>query len=211
MLCVSLCVLPVAAVSNQNLYWGFSIGQRFDYTLHLEVINGTEYLNLKDVDYYIVVKSLPAINDSVHSLGNLPSHPDFGCYYTNDTEVTPYSYIWLALPIGNWSLIIDLFLASPSSLTEDEIINTPTLAGFNFTMTSDNLTATSCEIYSKSTGALYTRQSIFQNVYHDIVFRHETRIDLIESSGSILPYLAIAGGAVLVIAIGVIIAKRARR
>jgi hypothetical protein len=209
-LCISFCAMPAPTVTNQNLYWGFDIGQRFNYAYHLEEVNGTEILQLKNVSFYIIVESIPAINDSISSPSELLNYPEYGCYFSNGTEITYLPYLWQAYPIGNWSMIID-FLWKPGALTEDEIIDTPTLAGYNITSASDDSVISSSEVYLKSTGALYTRQYIFQHIRNNILFRVETRVDLIEPTTSISPIsigVLIAGGAAIVIVVGVVMVKR---
>jgi len=198
-----LLVPPVAASNDQGLYWGFSAGQRFDYMVSslTMVDNSTETTQKR---YYVMVESLPEIQETIVTFHDLPSTPNCSTYCENGTEMEDPAYLWFVLPTGNWSLLISFWL-SEHSVMEDDIIDTSALAGFNFTDEGKKSISIYSEIYQKSTGVLYNYLSILN--YTGPPHPHYSRIaiSLIESSNWTIPVAAVGGavavGALIVVAI----------
>lgn len=203
-LAIAICTSSVVAVTNQNLSWGISVGQRIDYDFYREVRNYNE-TEIWDFRFYNIIEDLPVIADDIDSWGEFPTTPNRTCYYENGTEPT-FPYIWYALPIGNWDMVIDLWL-DYSSINESNIIDTPQLVGYNCTWSWDdgNTTYIYAEIYSKSTGVLHTLQQ-YSPVSENFITSLE--IVLIPSNDIPVIYILVAGGVTAVILVAIVILKR---
>ncbi|RDE11743.1 MAG: hypothetical protein C4K47_09385 [Candidatus Thorarchaeota archaeon] len=204
----SLLAPPVAASNNQGLYWGFSAGQRVDYVVSSLNIadNSTETIEKR---YYVVVESLPEIQETIVTLRDLPTTPNCSTYCENGTETEDPAYLWLVLPVGNWSLLISLWL-SEQSVTEDNIIDTSTLAGFNFTDVGKKSISTYLEIYQKSTGVLYNYVSTLNYTGPPHPHYSSVEISLIDSSSWPIVPVAVGGAAVAgaVVVVAIILRRR---
>lgn len=198
---VAICTSSVFAATNQNLQWGISDGQRFDYSYYREVQNFND-TQIWDFQFYNIVDNLSVISDDIDNISEIPVAPNRTCYYENGTE-TSHPYKWYVIPIGNFDLIIDLWLDHPS-INESNIIDTPQLVGYNCTWSWDdwNNTYIYAEIYSKSTGVLHTYQSV-----NPISESFSTSSEIVLIPGDdilpddILPviYIAVAGGVVIIL------------
>ena len=201
-LALAICTSSVAAANNQNLTWGISVGQRLDYNYHSEIQNYNE-TDIKDVNFYNIIESLPDIPDDIDSLEEYPANPNRSCYYSNGTE-TPFPYIWYAVPVGNWDLNIDLWEMQPS-INASNIINTPEVVGFNKTWSWDggNTTYIYAELYSRSTGVLHTYQQ-YSPMSEDFIV--DTLMVLIPSNNII--YIVAGVGVTAVILVAIVLLKR---
>jgi len=199
---IAICTSSVVAATNQNLQWGMSVGQRFDYNFIREVhnYNDTETWDLR---FYNIVGDLPVISDNIDTWGKFPATPNRTCYLENGTQGT-FPYIWYAIPIGNFDLIIDLWIGS--GVNESEIVDTPLLVGYNCTSSWDggNTTHIYAEIYSKSSGVLDTYQAVNQFE----TFSSSVEIVLIPGDDMLPVYIAVAGGVVLIVLVSVVLIKR---
>ncbi len=207
-LAVAICTSSVVAVTNQGFTWGISVGQRLDYDYYRErsFFNDTrfeDYSSIKDIQFYNIIESLPAISDDIESWGDLPDTPNRTCYYANGTEPT-FPYIWYVIPIGNWDLIIDLWIGS--GVNESEIVDTPQFVGYNSTWSLDggNMTFIYAEIYSRSTGVLHT----LQQYYPMESLITQTEVVLIPSDDIPVIYILAAGGIVSVVLVVIVLMKR---
>ena len=207
-LAVAICTSSVAAVTNQNLSWGISVGQRIDYDNYREIsyFNDTrfnDYSIIWDFRFYNIVENLPAIDNDIDTRGELPTTPNRTCYYENGTE-TPLPYLWYVIPIGNWDLIIDLWIGS--GVNESEIVDTPQFVGYNCTWSWDdgNTTHIYTEIYSRSTGVLHTYKTYTPG--ENMFMLRE--IVLIPSDDIPVIYILAAGGIVSVVLVVVVLMKR---
>lgn len=203
-LAVVICTSSVAAANNQNLTWGISVGQRLDYVFDREVTNYNDTVT-QHFQFYNIIESLPAISNDIDSWGDMPGTPSRTCYYENGTEPT-FPYIWYAMPIGNWDVIIDLWIDTPS-INESDIIDTPQLVGFNRTWSWDggNTTYIYAEVYSRSSGILHTLQQ-YNPVSENFITSLE--IVLIPSSDNLVIYGLVAAGIVSVVLMVVVLMKR---
>ncbi|MGY5878721.1 MAG: hypothetical protein RTV31_00665 [Candidatus Thorarchaeota archaeon] len=201
-LAVAICTSSVAAANNQNLAWGISVGQRLDYNYHSETQHYNE-TDIKDVNFYNIIESLPAISDDIDTLGEFPSTPSRTCYYSNGTETT-YPYIWYAVPIGNWDLVIDLWELHPG-INESHIIDTPEVVGYNSTWSWDggNTTYIYAELYSRSTGVIQTYQK-YSPMSEDFII--DAKMVLIPSSDII--YIVAGVGVAAVVLVAIVLLKR---
>ncbi len=207
-LAVAICTSSVVAVTNQNLSWGISVGQRLDYDYYREYsyFNDTrfdDYSIIRDFRFYNIVGNLPVISDDIDIRGELPTTPNRTCYYENGTE-TSYPYLWYVIPIGNWDLIIDLWIGT--GVNESEIIDTPQFVGYNATWSWDdgNTTHIYAEIYSRSTGVLHTYQTYIPSE-NSIM---QTEIVLIPNDDNPVIYILAAGGIVSVVIVAIVLMKR---
>ncbi|MHA1930399.1 MAG: hypothetical protein ACTSV2_17645 [Candidatus Thorarchaeota archaeon] len=208
-LAVAICTSSVVAVTNQNLSWGISVGQRLDYDYYRESLffNDTRFEDfsiIRDFQFYHIIESLPAISDDIESGGDLPDTPNRTCYYANGTEPT-FPFRLYVIPIGNWDLIIDLWIES--GVNESEIVDTPQFVGYNATWSWDdgNTTYIYAEIYSRSTGVLHTLQQ-YSPVSENFITSLE--IVLIPSDDIPVIYILAAGGIVSVVIVAIVLMKR---
>lgn len=197
---VAICTSSVVAATNQNLQWGISDGQRFDYSYYNEIQNYND-TNIWDLRFYNIVENLPVISDDIDTRGELPVTPDRTCYYENGTE-TQYPYLWYVIPIGNFDLIIDLWIGM---VNESEIIDTPLFVGYNSTWDDENRTYIYAEIYSKSTGVLFAYQSVYPLSENFSIIREIVLISGVDIS---IIYIAVAGGAVVIVLVAIFKMKR---
>jgi hypothetical protein len=158
-------ILPVdlsEATVNHGLSWGIEIGESFRYHL---AIRYTEVSSNDDLDYYIVVNSLPTIPNNITEFPYISSSSanewNTYClfYFMNDTEITPQTGVpilhWSAYPIGNWSLVEEYAL-SDINTTYWEVENIDTEKEWGLSISVDEVLAfhTDTVRYSKEDGAL---------------------------------------------------------
>jgi hypothetical protein len=115
----------VAAVTDQGLEWGIEVGDRFDYNVEVEFHNTTMDLIIDD-EMYVIINELPTIADHITSGAQLPMlHLAINSYTTYWDNGTVMDSLWLDIlnigipfmcyPIGNYSLLTELFEASPAT------------------------------------------------------------------------------------------------
>ena len=168
---------PVAASNKQGLYWGISVGQRFDYQLtDVSTVNGST--KTTGQSYYIIVNSLPDMPESVTRLSDLPEWSGYSTYFDNGT-VWNEGYMTDVIPAGNWSLMTSLWSSWPS-LNNPDIIDTQVLAGFNASYSVPNYAQSDFMAYQKSTGILY--ESRVELDYLHPYEHYAMEIRLVESS-----------------------------
>ena len=137
-------ILPAQAANNQGLEWGVEIGDRFDYDVNLTYHNATYDLTI-DQGMYVIIDYLPVIPDNVSTAAQI-SFLGFTTYYDNGTEMTS---VWrdvlmlvpfYLLPIGNWTLITELYDANmpPGEIYQDEaILRTSVTIGDTYSIIED--------------------------------------------------------------------------
>jgi len=156
---LSIVVTPVLAASSQGLTWGIHVGDRYDYLLSFQgYVNGELDTDLK-YRAYIVVEGVPELPLSVTGVIQVWGHVNYSCYHEDGTAyLDGKSFMWNAFPIGNWSLIADLFVEHWASLDPNasiDTIDTPTLYGYNMTFVAADSIDSFSETYLKSSGVLY--------------------------------------------------------
>jgi hypothetical protein len=183
-----LCIVvtPVSAANNQGLYWGVTIGSRFDYHDFGEfTIQNQNETSPREENFYIIIDSLPSIPDDITAMRNLSRLVGASRFYENGTEIEGSSS-WDVLPVGNWSLIVNIWEGQWSNQPEEnvtqDIINTPYLIGYNFTVFHESGTDTLADIYVRTTGVLHTSYIRIVREYYDGL----RRISLVE--GVTLPF-----------------------
>jgi hypothetical protein len=177
-----LVVTPVSAANNQGLYWGVTIGSRFDYHDFAEfTIPNQNETSPSEKDFYIIIDSLPSIPDDITAMRNLSRLVGASRFYENGTEIEGSSS-WDVLPVGNWGLIVNIWEGQWSNQPEEnvtqDIINTPYLIGYNFTVFHESGTDTLADIYVRTTGVLHTSYS--RITWTDIGIVGLRRISLVE-------------------------------
>ena len=202
-------IFSAILVTNQNFSWGISVGQRIDYDNYREIayFNDTrfdDYSIIWDFRFYNIIESLPAISNDIDSIGEILHKVNITSYYENGTE-TSYPFLFYVLPIGNWDLIIDLWLDQPS-INESNIIDTPEFVGYNCTWSWDdgNTTHIYTEIYSRSTGVLHTYKS-YTPGENSFMLREMV---LIPSDDIPVIYILAAGGIVSIVLVAIVLMKR---
>jgi hypothetical protein len=120
----------VTAINDQGLEWGVEVGDRFDYDFEVSYHNSTFDLELTS-EMYVVINALGSISDNVTSLPNIPIPSlylgDFTTYWSNGTVMDDFwkgipfmGATFIAYPIGNWTLITQLFEdVYPSGVTQN--------------------------------------------------------------------------------------------
>jgi hypothetical protein len=184
----ALCIVltPVSAANNQGLYWGVTIGSRFDYHKFAEsaFFIGT---SPREEDFYVIIDSLPRIPDDINMVSDLPDLVGASQFYENGTQIEGSSG-WKVLPVGNWSLIIGIWEGwwsnQPEVNVTQDIIITPYLIGYNYTVSHESGTSTFAAIYVKTTGVLHTSYERIINT--ELGYDFLRRISLVE--GVTLPF-----------------------
>ncbi len=206
-LSIGLCTSLVSAANNQNLEWGVSVNQRFDYNLHIEynVESGSDDSN---TPYFVVVDSLPDIPDNIAFEPDLPN-PNFDLFYLNGSDGSGYFVsitFWNVIPIGNWDMIIDLWLGIPI-VKETDIVNTSELVGYNYTYSFENKTHVYTQLYSKSNGVLHTFEMSYRDEIDPSIYRVR---EIIAVAGGDIPILYIAGavGVGVIVILAIFVKKR---
>jgi hypothetical protein len=201
------------AAINHGLYWGIEIGDSFNYHL---TIRRTDSSGNYDIDYYIVLNSLPTIPENMTESPRLGSSSAnewnnyFSFYFVNDTEITPQTsgptLHWSAYPLGNWSLVEEYALSEiNTTLWDVQQVNTETEWGL--TMTADERIAihTDTVRYSKDEGALNFLEMDWQ--YVDGGFRTVRYIRVGEGAPLQL-VIGVAGVSIGALAIALVVIKK---
>ena len=188
-------VTPVGAASNQGLHWGVTIGKRFDYHRVAESVFETSPI---EMDFYVIIDSLPTIVDDINTIGDLPDTPGATQFYVNGTEIEGSSG-WFVFPVGNWSLIVSLWQIWPAEINvTQDIISTPYLIGYNYTVSWGTTTSTHAEIYVRASGVLHTSYSRYIDTENKL--EGFSRISLVEEVSWPFPFDSSLGIAVIAIA-----------
>ncbi len=183
-----LVVTPVSAANNQGLHWGVTTGSRFDYHDFAEfTMPNQNETSPREKDFYVIIDSLPSIPDDINAMRNLSGLVGASRFYENGTEIEGSSS-WDVLPVGNWSLIVGIWQSRATNTTDynmtQDIISTPYLIGYNYTIFWRSGTDTLAEIYVRTTGVLHTSYS--RITWTEIGIVDLRRISLVE--GVTLPF-----------------------
>lgn len=191
-------VTPVGAASNQGFHWGVTIGSRFDYHRIVELGYWTSPI---DDDFYVIIDSLPSIADDINTMADLPDSPGTLQFNENGTGIE-VSLGWQVYPVGNWSHIVSIWQSwladTPESNVTQDIISTPYLIGYNYTVSWVLATQTHAEIYVRTTGVLHTFYSRYINTEYES--DSLIRISLFEGVTWPFPFDSSLGIAVIAIA-----------
>jgi len=120
-------ISSVAAANNQGLEWGIEADNRFDYDFEVSYHNSTFDLDLSG-EMYIIINELGTISDDIVAMMNLPlPHMVLGSYTAYWNNGTVMNDFWLSIPfqgapfvaypIGNWTLMTELFEGTGASAT----------------------------------------------------------------------------------------------
>ena len=158
-------ISSVAAANNQGLEWGIEVGDRFDYDFDMSYHNSTFDLDLTG-EMYVVVNFLNDISDDITIMPNIaiPSlySGSYTTYWNNDTVMDDFwmgipfmGAPFIAYPVGNWSLMTQLFEDNPTStVTQDSSILNNTIVDVP---NSDDVVI---QVFQKSNGVAIS------HVYH---------------------------------------------
>ncbi|MFW9975314.1 MAG: hypothetical protein ACFFDQ_08625 [Candidatus Thorarchaeota archaeon] len=214
-LTLTICIGNIEGLTYHGFYWGIEIDDRFYYHMALYYPNSSNNL---DLDYYVIVDELPNIDENITNIPSIWESAAYeennfcSFYLMNDTSIRSQTVSddlrlnlhWSAYPVGNWSLINDLFLM-PTNSSLFEVQTFDTAAEWGYTLTSIGelfgRNVTSTLTYSKENGAM--------NLYELNELRYESfysvRITLV---GDPIPLLVVFGGVyigLLVVALVVLI------
>ena len=178
-------VTPVSAANNQGLHWGITVGSRFDY--HQYANFSIDETGPREKDFYVIIDSLPRIPDDINMTSDLPDLVGASQFYENGTQIEGSSG-WSVLPVGNWSLIVGIWQSWDTNTTDynmtQDIISTPYIIGYNFTIFWRSGSDTFAQIYVRTTGVLHTSYERVINV--EVGYDFLRRISLVE--GITLPF-----------------------
>jgi len=202
-----LAVNTASAANTQGLTWAFSPGDRIDYTYRIDFGDTTYPYSILEGTYecYVIIDTLPEISEVV---GIIPTITNMNVdqYLANGTE---FYFLWIAVPIGNWTLLTELLENSMGSSTNVTLINTFTEWGYDQSYSYGGTQQNTVLRIAKSDGAIqYLKQEM---IYTDET--HNTLIELTRVGGSFLPIddtllIPIGIGAVAVIIILAVLVKR---
>jgi hypothetical protein len=152
LLLVLLCPSAVSAANTQGLAWGLSVGDRIDYTVASTMEGAIAASTTQSVsDCYVVVTSLPEIPYVVTSVPFLQMWRDFNQSFANGTR---YSFPWIAVPVGNWTLLTGLMQRSIPDYINVTTIDTIAEWGIDTTQDDGSITTYQALRVSKGDGAM---------------------------------------------------------
>ena len=149
---------PILASHSQGLEWGFSEDDRFDFMeTHLSILNATT-TNQLGMSYYAIAPVPPDLDDPLCKEDYMP-YARAPLFYPNGTQIYPNGpKMRFAVPIGNWSLLSQLMLASLSRSNQSgEIQEDNDCWGYDAVLSVDDFFIDTLAVkYSKADGVLLT-------------------------------------------------------
>ena len=204
-------ISTAVAINDQGLSWGVEVGDRINYRLRGENVNGVT--PLVDIGMYAEVDEVHEITETMTSFSQIIGlEPTISTYLANDT---PYWLgLTLALPIGNWSLVEDLIL-DYTSLTEEDITNTANTWGYIVTQDFSTHTYTTMMIHSKTDGVMnyYKVQWDYDDNSQDQLVEI-TREGYSPGFGGLgldsntILYISIGAGVVVILIVAIVVIRR---
>ena len=210
----------VTAVNDQDLVWGIEVDNRFDYNVELEFQNSTTNVSIDD-RMYMIVNELITIHDHVTSLSHLTIfNLALGSYTTFWKNGTIMDSFWLdimsgmnplvAYPIGNWSLLAQIFEdAAPS------VVITQNTTTMNYSLVDIPVPGNVHEVISlKNSGVSYSHLYIRTWDSGTTLFMNLTMIETPSVTGSNTGegdstiILILGGGAAVAIVVVIVIMRR---
>jgi hypothetical protein len=106
-LLLALLVTGASAAQSQGLHWGFEKGKEYYFTEQVQSLGETEPFRM---DLMLIPEDYPSIQDPLAN-GSYPPWTSFHVYFTNGSPlVNGYvETLRVAVPVGNWSLLLDVF------------------------------------------------------------------------------------------------------
>ncbi len=209
---LGLFLLPTALAANsQGLTWGVEAGQEIPYTLHI----GLEYettltSTTMDETHQLIytVQSLAAIPDTVDGTYGLAGAS--GAFSFENGSAPPSIPVsvpiaYLVIPIGNWSLIDEVFKESAEGTPSLDITWIDTMFEWGFTYTSTTMGNQTLTIrFAKSDGA-----ANFISVSYDFGAAGSALVTFSRPGGPLdtTTLLIIGGGVAAVVVIGLVVWK----
>ena len=202
-----LAIGTASAANTQGLTWAFSPGDRIDYSVRFEFGDAYTYATMKEGTYncYVVIGTLPDIPTVVTSIPSLSNY-NVEQYFTNGTTT---SFLWVAVPIGNWTLMTEFLEHSMGYSENTTLINSFTEWGYDQHYQYGETQQNTVLRIAKSDGALqYVKQEM---IYEDPDYN--TVMEITRAGGLGLPIddsllIPIAIGAVVVIIVLVLVIRR---
>jgi hypothetical protein len=202
--------------NNQGLSWGMTIGSQFNYSINFESTRNYPYSLEEEI--YVEVVDIPTLPDIVSDVRNFSwVDPDnYRIYFSNGTswEETPglFSIYWHPVPIGNWTLMKDLFSSAMEPSSGLTWIDTENRWGFTVTNTeTDSVLDYYTEEYSKINGILNHFLAEYQSGGETQIHTEITREGYIPLSDSQELLIYIGVGAAITILVAAVIVIRRRR
>ena len=217
--CLSIMVPPVAAANGQGLAWAVTAGDRYDYSISTRSYFAGLYDKASTERAYTIIDDVPELPTTVSNLIEVGFVHGLNrsSYYENGTPLPMgLNFIWHALPIGNWSLMTDMFAEQMFGRGDDldhvTWIDTATLWGFNFTEVGADLTVVYAETFVKSIGVQCKYLTYYIVDFSDGVSITRTEITYLGAIGGEYDTLIVVGigAAVAVGLVGVILFLRRR-
>ncbi len=105
-LLLALLVTGVSAAQSQGLRWGFEKGEQYYFTQSVQNLGEAEP---SQTDLMFICDDYPLIQDPLTDYSSLP-WASFQTYFTNGSPTdTAIGELRIAVPIGNWSLLSEMF------------------------------------------------------------------------------------------------------
>ena len=123
-------IVNVTAINDQGLVWGIEVNDRFDYVVEMEYCSPSMNLSLDD-RMYVIIDELSTIPEHATELSDLTifslTLDSYTTYWENGSimddlwfDVMEMPNPFSAYPIGNWSLIAQIFGdAAPVVITQE--------------------------------------------------------------------------------------------
>ena len=173
-LLIPLLFVPTMFASAQgehNLEWAIQPGDTFNYTINGFSDHPTNNFTYKS---YALVITLPTLSDNESEFFNMSLNrfTHYDIYFENGTEDHTGS-TWGAFPIGNLSLLMQLF-GSSSTI---EFFELSTVWGFVSYTGDSTLTQTNTAVFSKSDGVLVHYLREVYEAYQGLTYYFEQILD----------------------------------
>jgi hypothetical protein len=144
----------VTAANTQGLKWGVNQGAKLEYSIHIEDNTGDGYSLTED--FYVRIDFLPELSPSVTEVGDalLTGERNVSFFLMNDTPTEGIAE-WSLLPVGNWSLIAEIFEPILDGFDRSlQYIDTSSEWGFSYSESGSSITTEVTTTWSKTDGAV---------------------------------------------------------
>ena len=201
-----------SATNTQNLSWGLSPGDRIDYTLSVDAEESAAVSWDNGVyNLYCIVNELKEIPTTVTSIMDITLSQSYVTFYFTNGTTFPTSLIWLAVPIGNWTLLTSLLTSTAPTSGQITYIDSATEWGYDYIADYGNVVQTTIFRVLKEDGALnrYEVRSDDDNPAEDavVIISRPGLLNLPIDSSLLLP-IAIGIGVILIVLVIVVMKKR---
>ena len=221
----SFLVLTPTFVSagDQGLSWGVPVGETRQFRFYREWNSTISGYSLENDIITLEVTENPVIPDNITVLTALYGDPRNGIphiervgYWSNGTEMGLFAYAVISpvlLPVGNWTLILELFsdyLAPLGPTHELELIDTPEIIGYRWSLVDFDCTDFKEVWWSKEDGMLIHYRYLLYDMT-DPIFKTdgEVRVDAVQPfPWDIVLIVGVPAGTLIIIGVVIVFRRK---